>query len=160
MDEQDADRDRNGRFTRGNQGGPGRPRGSGNALRRAAEEAVTPEHVAAIIRRATRMALEGDVTAMRIVLDRVCGKPTEAPWHGIELDVDLPSLRTAEKCAFAIDQVMDAVCRGACDRESARVMLDAIQARLKAIEVTELERRIAELEQAASTVELGGGRRR
>ena len=52
MDEMESGRDRTGRFAKGNQGGPGRPRGSGNALRRAAEEAVTPEHVAAIIRRA------------------------------------------------------------------------------------------------------------
>ena len=159
MEELDPTRDRGGRFAKGNPGGPGRPRGSGNALRRAAEEAVTPEHVAAIIRRATRMALEGDIAAMRIVLERVCGRPHEAPAQGFELDLDLPNLRTAENCSHAIDLLLDAICRGSCDRDSAKVMLDVIQARMKAIEVSELEARIAELEEAAKAVDLGPGRR-
>ncbi len=51
------DRDHRGRFAAGNQGGPGRRRGHANALRRAAEEAISPEHVAAIMRRATRKAV-------------------------------------------------------------------------------------------------------
>jgi hypothetical protein len=37
-------------------------------------------------------------------------------------------------------------------------MLDVIQARMKAIEVSELEARIAELEEAAKAVDLGGRR--
>lgn len=158
MDELDSGRERNGRFAKGNPGGPGRPRGSGNALRRAAEGAVTPDHVAAIIRRATRMALEGDIAAMRIVLERVCGRPHEAPAQGFEIDLDLPNLRTAKNCAFAIDRLLDSICSGACDRESAKVMLDVIQARMKSIEVGELEARIAELEEAAKAVDLGGRR--
>ena len=148
-------RDRQGRFAEGNPGGPGRPRGTGNALRRAAEDAVTPEHIGAIIRRATRMALEGNLAAMRIVLERVCGRPHEAPSQGIPLDLDLPNLRTAANCAFAIDQLVEAICAGTCDHESAKVMIDVIQTRLKAIEVNDLEERIAELESAASAVELG-----
>ena len=59
-------------------------------------------------------------------------------------------------CAAAIDQLVNAICEGSCDHESAKVMIDVIQTRLKAIEVNDLEERIAELESAAGTVELSG----
>ena len=71
-------RDNRGRFMVGNAGGPGVPRRRTFELRRAAEEAITPEHVAATVRKATRMGLEGDLAAMRLVFDRTCGRATEA----------------------------------------------------------------------------------
>jgi len=42
-------RDHGGRFAKGNPGGPGGPRKRSFELRRAAEEAVTPEHVQALV---------------------------------------------------------------------------------------------------------------
>jgi hypothetical protein len=152
-------RDPQGRFTQGNPGGPGRPPGRGTVLRRAAEEAITPEHVAAIIRKATRMALEGNPAAMRLVLERVCGRAPDAPADGTPIYLPLPQLRTAANCALAIDRLAEAICDGRVDRDGAKVMLDVIQARLKAIEVNDLEERLAELEKQAANVDFGTGRR-
>ena len=154
-----SSRNSQGQFAPGNQGGPGRPRGRASALRRAAEEAVSPEHIGAITRRAVRMALEGNLAAMKFVFDRTCGKAVEGPSEGVATEMVLPNLTTAASCAAAIDRIAEALCSGAVDRETAKVMVDVVQARLRAIETSELEARLAELEEAAKSVELDGRRR-
>jgi hypothetical protein len=154
-----SSRNSQGQFAPGNRGGPGRPRGRANALRRAAEDAVSPEHIGAITRRAVRMALEGNLSAMKFVFDRTCGKPVEGPSEAVASEVMLPNLTTAASCAAALDRIAEGLCSGAVDRETARVMVDVVQARLRAIETSELEARLAELEAAAQSVELGGRRR-
>ncbi len=151
-----AGRDTNGRFAAGNPGGPGGPRRRSSELRRAAEEAITPEHVAAMIRKATRMGLEGNLTAMRLVLERTSGRAAEAPVDIEPLGISLPRLRTAADCNTAIEQLVDAICQGRVDRDAAKLLIDAIQARLKAIEVNELETRLADLESAAKVVDTNG----
>ena len=150
-------RDEQGRFAVGNAGGPGGPRRRTSELRRAAEDAITPEHVAAMVRKATRMGLEGDLGAMRLVFERTCGRSAQAPVDAEPVDVTLPSLRTAENCNTAIERLIDGICAGTVDRDVAKLLIDAIETRLKAIEVNELEERLAQLEQTAEHVV---GRRR
>jgi len=58
-----TERDEKGRFAQGNSGGPGRPKGRGYELQRAAQEAVTAEHLTAMMRKAMRLALEGNLSA-------------------------------------------------------------------------------------------------
>ncbi len=145
-------RDNQGRFSVGNSGGPGGPRRRTSELRRAAEEAITPEHVAAMIRKATRMGLEGDLAAMRLVFERTCGRAADAPVEAEPLGVALPRLRTAEDCNTAIQLLIDGICKGTVDRDMAKLLIDAIQARVKAIELNDLEDRLAQLEQAAEHV--------
>ena len=142
-------RDERGRFTSGNPGGPGGARRRTSELRRAAEEAITPEHVAAMVRKATRMGLEGDLSAMRLVFERTCGRAAEAPVDIEPLGVLLPRLQTAEGCNDAIDTLIEGICKGSVDGETARILIAAIQARIKAIEVGELEERLAQLEDTA-----------
>lgn len=153
-------RDDRGRFAPGNRGGPGRPRGHREELRRAAEAVVTREHIEALMRRILRSGLEGNLSAAQFVWDRVCGKPTEAPPETAPADIELPELRTAADCMKAIDRLIAAIRDGTCERTSAKLLLDAIHVRVKAIEVRELEERLAELEQALSTVDVRTGPRR
>ena len=148
-------RDEQGRFSAGNPGGPGGPRRRAFALRRAAEEAISPEHIEAMIRKATRMGLEGNLSAMRLVLDRVCGRAAEAPKEAEAVPVAMPRLRTAADCNLAVERLIDCIVQGTVDREATKILIEAIQARLKAIEVSELEDRLVELENAARTVEQG-----
>jgi hypothetical protein len=148
-------RDSHGRFATGNPGGPGGARRRQSELRRAAEEAIDPEHIAAMIRKATRMGLEGDLTAMKIVFERTCGKASEAPAEPV--GVTLSGLRTAQDCNQAIEQVIGGFCRGEVDRDAAKILTDAVLARVRAIEVVELDERLTSLEQAT---ELTSGRRR
>lgn len=68
-------RDKNGRFTPGNPGGPGNPHaGQVAKLRAAILDAVGTDDVVAIIAQLVRKAREGDLAAAREVLDRSIGK--------------------------------------------------------------------------------------
>ena len=151
-------RDATGRFTEGNAGGPGGARRRSSELRRAAEEAITPEHVTAMIRKAARMALEGNLPAMRLVLERTTGRAPEAPVEVEPLGIELPRLRTAADCNAAIEKLVDGICKGNVDRDAAKLLIDAIQTRLKAIEVNELEVRLAQLEESAKAVDMNAHR--
>jgi hypothetical protein len=154
------DRDQTGRFAPGNSGGPGRPRGKSEALRRAAEDAITPDHVAAIIRKATAQALQGNLTAARLVLERTCGRPREAPGEGTPMQLALPRMDTAAGCSHALQVVTDAIVAGTVDLAAAKALVDVIQARLKAIEVQDLEARLVELEKQTAVVDLPRNGRR
>lgn len=162
MDSEGSMRDAKGKFLKGHPGGPGRPKGvpgRQTALRRAVEDAVTPDHLAGIMRRITRMALEGNLTAAKIALDRACGKAPESAATCEPLGVDLPKLQTAADCTGALDTVIAAICAGTIDANKGKLLVEAIQVRLKGIETQELEKRLAALEESAAMVDLGRGRR-
>ena len=73
-------RDRYGRFQPGNPGGPGNPNISRQAsLQAAVRLAIEPEAIAKVLLKLYALALEGDVHAARLLLDRVMGKVAEAP---------------------------------------------------------------------------------
>lgn len=151
-------RDDSGRFAPGGPGGPGRPKGKGYELQRAGQDAITPEHFAAMMRRAMRMALEGNLAAMRFVAERACGKAPDAPAASSAVDIEPPSLRTAADCTAAVQKLTDAICAGTVDIVHGKVLLDAIATQARLIEVADLEVRLAELEKAAAAVDLGGRR--
>jgi hypothetical protein len=65
-----------GRFAKGNPGGPGNPFARQvAALRQAALAAITPEDVRAILAKMAELALGGDVQAAKLVLAYAIGKP-------------------------------------------------------------------------------------
>jgi hypothetical protein len=69
-------RDANGRFAKGNPGGPGNPFARRTArLRRAFSEAVSEEDLVAVVQTITRKAKEGDLAAAKLLLAYVVGKP-------------------------------------------------------------------------------------
>jgi hypothetical protein len=153
-------RDPNGRFAAGNPGGPGRSKGKGYELQRAAQEAIEPRHIDALMKKALRMGLEGNLSAMRFVVERTCGKAPDAAPVAVPLDISPPKLRTAADCTAAIQRVTDAICAGNLDLLHGKVLLDAIATQAKLIEVGDLEARLAELEQQAAAVDLPGRHRR
>ena len=64
-----------GQFVKGNPGGPGNPSAAAVARnRQALLEAVEPAQLRAIVLTLVQQALDGDVAAARLVLDRLCGK--------------------------------------------------------------------------------------
>ena len=149
-----AGRDARGRFGFGNHGGPGNPGARQAAkLRQTAQAVITPEHIAAMMRKALVMSLQGDLAAMRFVMDRVLGRAGEEVREPETLAVNLPRLCTAADCNLAVERITDAISKGGIEHQTARLLIDAIQTRLRAIEVTELEARLAELEKAAATVD-------
>jgi hypothetical protein len=113
----------------------------------------------AMVRKALRLALEGNLAAMRFVAERTLGRAPEASIQIEPPELAMPSLRTAANCATAIDRLMEAVAAGTIELSTAKVMHDLVQTRLKAIEVNDLETRLTELEKAAANVDLGNGRK-
>ena len=154
---EDAPRDERGRFTKGNPGGPGGARRKSCELRRAIEDAISSEHVQAIMRRAARMALEGDLKAMQFVVDRACGKAAATQADPEPLEVQLPALDSAADCKQAVQTILDGVCNGTLPQDAAKLLVTAVQARLRAIEVDEIEERLRRVEESA---DLHQGRRR
>lgn len=74
-----ADRDANGRFAKGNRGGPGNPHAKRVAeLRSALLRAVGPDDVEGIARAMIESAKGGDVSAAREILNRLIGTPVPA----------------------------------------------------------------------------------
>ncbi|MEX0775079.1 MAG: hypothetical protein WD042_05120 [Phycisphaeraceae bacterium] len=68
-------RDAGGRFARGNPGGPGNPHAAHVArLRSALLDAVTPEDVQAVAAALLAQAKQGDVMAVRELLNRLLGQ--------------------------------------------------------------------------------------
>lgn len=151
-----APREPDGKFAVGNPGGPGRPKGRRvTEYRRAAEEAVSPEMVRGVLRKVAMQALQGNLTAARIIIERTLGRPAEVP-AGEPLDIQPLKLRTAGDCTAALQKVADALCAGAIDVAAAKVLTDLVQTQAKLIEVGDLEARLAELERQAATVDLAG----
>lgn len=72
-------RDSQGRFLRGNQGGPGNPHaGQVAKLRAAILRAVDEGDIETIIAKLVEQARGGDLTAAREVLDRTIGKAAQS----------------------------------------------------------------------------------
>lgn len=64
-----------GQFAKGNSGGPGNPHGKRVAeLRAALLEAVTPADIAAVAKALVLRAKQGEVPAIRELLDRLVGR--------------------------------------------------------------------------------------
>ena len=120
---------------------------------------MSPDVIGAAMRKCAVLALQGNLTALRILLDRTLGRPLEAQADAEPLDLTPPRLRTAAECSSALEKVTDAICRGTIEVQSAKLLIDAITARIRVVEVTELEARLVELERQAASVDLPGRRR-
>jgi hypothetical protein len=138
-DQGSSGRDARGRFGPGNPGGPGGSRRRAE-LRRAVENAVTPDHIAAMIRRAMRKGLEGDLQATKLVLEQATGRPPQAAIEPEALNIRLPEMITPDACGQATDTVILGMTKGMIDREVGKTLLNAIKTRLQALQVAQKER--------------------
>ena len=75
------------------------------------------------------------------------------------IGIALPKLQTAANCNTAIEMLFDGIVKGTVDREAAKLLIDTVQTRLRVLEVTDLEARLAELERLAETHAPRDGRR-
>ncbi len=81
-------REANGRFARGNPGGPGNPHARFSAgMLTIARQTMTPEKIAAVFESIYIKALSGDMTAAKLILHYTIGKPGDAP-HPDHLERD------------------------------------------------------------------------
>jgi hypothetical protein len=141
-------RTKDGRFAPGTKPGPGRPKGRRNktALLDAAArvEEMTARELDQIVEGVINAAKAGDTQAAKLLLDRV------APARkGQAVEFHLPEIRNASDLDQAYAAVLQAVSNGDLSPEEAQSVVDLLEARRKAMETLELERRLEQLEEAA-----------
>jgi hypothetical protein len=119
-------------------GNPGRPPCARNKATLAALALLEGE-AEALARKAVELALAGDTVALKLVLDRLLPK-------GRALRLDLP-LRTLPDLDPATEAISGALAEGSVTLDEVATLTGLVEARRRLLETTELERRLATLEQ-------------
>ncbi len=135
-----AKKERQG-FQPGKSGNPkGRPHGSRNKATLAVE-ALLDGQAEALTQVAIQSALEGDLLALRLCLDRICPPRKSRP-----IQVKLPKIETAANIAAAQTVVIAAMAQGDLTPDEAGTVAGVLEARRRTFETTEIEERLARLE--------------
>lgn len=129
------------RFKPGQSGNPsGRPQGSRNKATLALE-ALMEGQAEALTQKAIDTALEGDMAALRLCMERIY-----PPRKSRTVSLDLPAVETAAGIADAYSVVTAALGEGDISPDEANTIASVLEARRKALETAELEKRIEALE--------------
>jgi hypothetical protein len=121
-------------------GNPGRPKGARHRTTLAMQALLEGEGEA-LTRKAVEMALAGDAVALRLCMDRLLPALRERP-----VIVDLPALGSPSDAVAASAALLAAVAGGEVAPGEARELGRLIELHIKALEVHELETRLATLE--------------
>jgi uncharacterized protein DUF5681 len=98
----------------------------------------------AVVKAVMAAAKDGDMTAARLVLDRIA-----PPCRGRPVRLDLPPIVGAADLVKALAAVADAMARGILSAEEAQGAAAVLEHHRKAVETLDLERRITALESKA-----------
>lgn len=128
-------------FEPGQSGNPaGKAKGTRNRTTRAIEALLDGE-AEALTRRAIELAQDGDTVALRMCLDRLVPPRKDRP-----ITFDLPPIETADDLPKATGAVVAAVATGELTPSEAAEISKTLDVHVRAIEATELHRRMAALE--------------
>ncbi len=129
-------------FAKGQSGNPrGRPAGSRNKVSLAID-ALLDGDAEKLTRRAINMALAGDTVAMRLCLDRLAPARKDRP-----VQFALPLMEQTSDVVKASAALLDAVASGELTPSEAAELGKLVEAHVKAIELTEIQERLARLEE-------------
>src|SRR5258708_18464379 len=147
-----ARRDRRGRFLRGASGNPlGRPAGIMNQATRDASVLLGGE-ARAVTRKATELALAGELAALRLCIDRIIAPQREQP-----VAFALPPIETAVDLAAAATALTVAAAQGAMTPGEAASLAQVLEAHARISEVTsrlEAERLAARHKEVGARIDL------
>jgi hypothetical protein len=121
-------------------GNPGRPKGSRHKVSRAVEALLEGE-AEALTRKAVEAALGGDVTALRLCLDRLAPARRDAP-----VRFDLGTLDGPAAALEATARAIEAMAEGELTPTEAAAVVALLESYRKSFETVEIERRLAALE--------------
>jgi|SRR5208337_107310 len=132
-------------FKKGRSGNPkGRPKGSRNKTTLIAQ-ALLHGQAEALVKKAVQLALEGDLTCLRICLERLVPLKKDAL-----IEIDLPDISAVADIP-KLFAVLTAKLREGITPSEARTVMDLAQGVRKVLEVAELEQRIGVLEEKAKS---------
>ena len=126
-------------------GNSGRPKGSLNRVTLAIQSLLDGEGEE-LTRKAIELAKEGDLTALKLCLERICPPRKSRP-----ISIDLPDVKTSEGVSLAQTSVVQAVGEGDITPEEGQVLSNILESRRKSIESEDHEQRLVELEKRVNT---------
>lgn len=133
---------KNQKFQKGRSGNPkGKIKGTKNKATLVAEQLLQGE-LEAICRRLLQEAVEGNMQAIKMVLDRLL-----PPKRNISLAIDLPKLENSSDALKAIAYVTMAVSRGDLSIDDGEALSKMIEIYIKAMEAHDYETRLSMIEQ-------------
>jgi hypothetical protein len=134
-----------GRFKPGVSGNPkGKPKGARHRATLAALALLQGE-AEALTRVAIDAALAGDLTALKLCLDRIIPPTKDHP-----IDIKLPKMTTVADLPGFTGALLDAVSSGKLGPSEAEKLCMIVTAHREAIQLSDFEQRIVELESAAN----------
>ena len=129
-------------FRPGQSGNPaGRPKGSRNATTKLVEGLMEGQ-AEGITQVVVSAALGGDLTAARLILDRLAPARKDRA-----VALDLPPITTSADSAMAMAAVVSAMADGQITPNEAGTVAAVLEGHRRALELTEIERRLEALEQ-------------
>jgi hypothetical protein len=132
------------KFQKGQSGNPaGRPKGLPD--RRTKLRALLEPHAQGLVEKAVERALEGDAAALRLCLDRLI-----PPLRAKDQVAPLPGLVHDSSLAAAGRAVLAGAAEGRLTPSEASSLIQALAGQARIVEIDELDRRVAALEEAAN----------
>lgn len=128
-----------GRFEPGN---PGRPRGARNKATVAAEALLDGE-AEALTRKAIELAKGGDMTALRLCLERILPARKDRP-----VSIQMPRIETVADSVMASAAIAAAVSDGELTPMEAADLSKVIEGYIRTVELRDITKRLERLEQA------------
>lgn len=133
-------------FKKGESGNPaGKPRGAKDK-RTELRELLKP-HAAKLVQKVVDLALAGDVSALRICIDRIIPPVRES-----RLSITLPAVKDVSGCTAAQAKVLQAVTAGDLVPGEGQALSGLIENQRRALETLELEMRLAAIEQRLKVI--------
>ncbi|MET4512588.1 DUF5681 domain-containing protein [Bradyrhizobium sp. I1.7.5] len=143
--EKTVEKQRGRGFQKGQSGNPsGRPRGARNATTLALEVLLDGQ-ATALTQKAINLALDGDMVALRLCLDRILPPRKDRP-----VTFTLPEIKSAQDAAAVVSAVLAAVASGELTPSDAAEIGKLIDSYVKAFETAELAERLERLERMTS----------
>jgi hypothetical protein len=132
-------------FEPGNTFGQGRPPGSRNR-ETAPEKQIFQEYKPHLVRKLIARALEGDVPALRICMDRIMPAPRDAC-----VPIKLPKIKSAGDVATAAEKVTRNIGKGVLSPAEGETIMNILESQSRVIESAGTEKRVETLEDYLAT---------
>lgn len=133
-------------WKKGQSGNPkGCPTGSRHKATQAAQVLLDGE-AEGLTRKCVELALEGDLTALRLCLERIVPPRKDAP-----VKVALPPLESAADIPVVTGAVLEAVAAGELSPSEGAALGGLVELHRKAVETNDLAQRISDLEKKHQT---------